>query len=393
MIAGAAVMGMGLAACGKKTEPAKPTAEPTKEAPTKAPTMADDASAATTPPADDAAAASAAPADDAAAASAPAADDAGAASAAMVDDAAAPAADPNVKRYDGFAAPESALLWRGAEPKDDVWIVSQVNGQPLDKDDNGVIAKVGPDGTKIVEKWIDGASPDVELNGPKGSATDGKSLWVADIDNVRKFDLATGKLIKSIPLDGATFLNDVTIDSTGRVLVTDTGMKADAASPVGFSSSGSAAIWTLDAATDEAKVLIKDETIGNPNGIVAGPDGTFVTNGFDASKTLELHGADGKVTGTLDVGFAMLDGLACPMWNKAGDVVCLTSSWDGGRVVEVARMGGTVKATSLFEGLQGPADFAYDERSNTIVLPVMMAGTIEVHTLTKPIGEGFSKDP
>src|SRR6187431_2519192 len=107
----------------------------------------------------------------------------------------------------GLATPESIQH----EPQSDTYLVSNINGDPLAKDDNGFIAKLSPDGTVIALKWIDGASPDVELNAPKGIGFSAGKLFVADIDVIRTFDLATGKPLAQIKVPGAAFLNDVAV--------------------------------------------------------------------------------------------------------------------------------------------------------------------------------------
>ena len=40
--------------------------------------------------------------------------------------------------------------------------------------------------------FINGADDDITLNAPKGLALQGDTLWVADIDVVRGFDVTTG---------------------------------------------------------------------------------------------------------------------------------------------------------------------------------------------------------
>src|SRR2546430_15805265 len=66
----------------------------------------------------------------------------------------------------GFQTPESILY----EPRSDVYLVSNINGDPTASDGNGFISRVAPDGRILELKWIDGAKPGVRLNGPKGMA-------------------------------------------------------------------------------------------------------------------------------------------------------------------------------------------------------------------------------
>src|SRR5678809_1582729 len=125
-----------------------------------------------------------------------------------------------MKTVTGFMTPESALYDAGT----DLIYVSNINGGPLDADDNGFISQVTPDGTVKTLKWIDGAAADVKLDAPKGMALSGGTRWVADMTTVRKFDAATGKPQGEVAIEGATFLNDVVADGAGGVYVSDSGL-------------------------------------------------------------------------------------------------------------------------------------------------------------------------
>src|SRR5688500_12348840 len=119
------------------------------------------------------------PADDKGSAVVPAAD---AAQAATAD--AAPAAWDGKSQLTigeaGFATPESVLYDADA----DLYLVSNINGKPLDVDDNGYISKVSPDGKIADGKWIDGAKDNVKLDAPKGMAITGGVLYDSDITGV-----------------------------------------------------------------------------------------------------------------------------------------------------------------------------------------------------------------
>ena len=71
-----------------------------------------------------------------------------------------------------------------------------------------------------------GADDDVTLHAPKGMALRGDTLWVADIDALRGFSIASGKPVATVDLTplGATFLNDVAIGVDGGIYITDSGI-------------------------------------------------------------------------------------------------------------------------------------------------------------------------
>ncbi|MEO6718772.1 MAG: ATP/GTP-binding protein [Ferruginibacter sp.] len=110
-----------------------------------------------------------------------------------------------------FKVPESTLYY----PAENVIFVSNIDGQPGEKDLKGSISKLGADGKTIQEVWA------TNLSAPKGMAIHQNKLFVADIDEVVVLDLGSGKVMQGIPVPGAVFLNDVTVHSDGTVYVSD----------------------------------------------------------------------------------------------------------------------------------------------------------------------------
>ena len=100
-----------------------------------------------------------------------------------------PAAPPpppgptKVASVEGFLTPESVLHDSGQ----DIYFVSNINGSPTAKDNNGFISRLKPDGAVENLKFIEGGKGGVVLNAPKGLALHGDTLWVADIDVVRSW--------------------------------------------------------------------------------------------------------------------------------------------------------------------------------------------------------------
>jgi sugar lactone lactonase YvrE len=117
--------------------------------------------------------------------------------------------------------PESARYDRDL----DVWFVSNVNGTALQKDNNGYISRLRPDGTPYSVKFIEGGKKGVTLHAPKGLAISGDTLWVADIDVARAFNKRTGALIATVSTGGkARMLNGAALGPDGAIYMTDTGV-------------------------------------------------------------------------------------------------------------------------------------------------------------------------
>lgn len=111
----------------------------------------------------------------------------------------------------GFDAPEGAALG-----PDGNYFISNVAGDGSTRTGNGFISKVGTDGTVLMQRWAEG------LDAPKGMAVLGDTLYVADIGQVVTFDAHNGTKLDTIAIDGAQFLNDMTVWN-GEVLVSDSG--------------------------------------------------------------------------------------------------------------------------------------------------------------------------
>ncbi len=123
---------------------------------------------------------------------------------------------------DSLAAPE-ALSFDAAH---DVYLVSNVNGDPGVKDGNGFIARITADGKLDSLHFIQGGRDGVVLNAPMGSRVRGDTLWVLDVDALRAFDTRSGAPLRTIDLAplGALFLNDLAFGPDGDIWITDTGV-------------------------------------------------------------------------------------------------------------------------------------------------------------------------
>src|SRR5438876_9853235 len=120
----------------------------------------------------------------------------------------------------GFKTPESVKY----DPDLDLYFVTNINGNPSAKDNNGFISRIRPDGPVDSLACVSGGRRGVTLTGPKGTAVVGDTLWVADIDAVRGFNKRTGAPVATVDLAklGAKFLNDLAVGPDGALYVTDT---------------------------------------------------------------------------------------------------------------------------------------------------------------------------
>ncbi len=93
--------------------------------------------------------------------------------------------------------------------------VSCIDGNPTDKDGNGFISELSITGDIITLMWVTG------LNAPKGMGIFGNKLYVTDIDRIVEIDIETAMISKEYRVEGANFLNDITISPEGDVYISD----------------------------------------------------------------------------------------------------------------------------------------------------------------------------
>ena len=158
----------------------------------------------------------------------------------------------------GLDAPESVVF----DPASNALYVSNIGGKIWQKDDNGFIAKVSPDGKMIERQWLTG------LSSPTGLALDGGKLYVADIDQLVEIDIASKSVTNRYPAPGAKWFNDVASDGKGVVYVAD---------------SATNTIWRLKDGKFEA--WLTDEELNAPNGL-------YVEGDTLACRALWRHGRE-----------------------------------------------------------------------------------------------------
>ena len=260
----------------------------------------------------------------------------------------------------GFATPESVEYY----PAEDVYLVTNINGSPIEADDNGFISKISPDGKVLDLKWIDGARSDTRLHGPKGAAISGNILYVADHDEVHLFELPSGRQITSVKIPGSTFLNGITPGWGNSVYTTDMGATLDSGN---FVSTGTDAVYQVFP-NGHYKTIAKDKDMGWPNGIVVnGKHLTVIT--FQSNEVYRLH-KNGKrhnlpapPTGSLDGLVAMDDGSL------------IMSSWEGSAIYRLDKHG---SYSTVADSLKSPSDIGYDNKRNRLLIPLFLEDKVVI---------------
>lgn len=257
---------------------------------------------------------------------------------------------------EGFSSPESMIT------NSENLYVSNVGKElkPTQKDGDGFISKLTKDGKIEALHFIDG------LNAPKGMGIVNNTLYVADIDTLRGFDLNTKKEVFSLLFNGISFLNDITIKDNNTLFI---------------GASDKEAIYEVNIEEKSYKKLI-DFTTANglfyeDNILYAAQLGSSAKTMFDGKGKLFMIELDNnnKLTqlGTLQ---GVLDGVT-----KVGDNI-FVSDWGNGKDTGIVRVYNlkTKKEDILkLEPFMGAADFWIDD--NKLYLPQMIGGKISILNL------------
>jgi sugar lactone lactonase YvrE len=276
---------------------------------------------------------------------------------------AAAAAGPITIADVGLATPESVLH----DERADVYLVSNINGQPAAHDNNGFITRLRPDGTVEQLKWIEGGVNGVALHAPKGMALIGDTLYVADIDSVRAFDRTSGAPLGARGVPGASFLNDLAAGPGGMLYVTDTGVDAS------FAPTGTDAIYRFAGAAPTA--VARGAALMQPNGITFDGERLILVSFASANVSRVAAAAGTDTTAAAVTTIATLPGGQLDGVVAIGSGALLVSSWEAQAVF---RVGSDGQATAILENVEAPADIGWDAQRHRVLVPLFMANRIEI---------------
>lgn len=237
--------------------------------------------------------------------------------------------------------PESVLY----HDKNDILYVSLIDGGGTDKDGKGGIAILNTDGSMKNASWVTG------LNAPKGLAIYKDLMYIADITSVVVVDIISGNVIDEIEVPESIFLNDVTVDNTGVVYVSDT---------------RDGKIYQVK----NGKSNLHLDKVPNVNGLK-----------YDNGKLLALVGPElwiidsNKQTKVLAKGFEQGgDGLE-PVGN--GDY--LVTCWAG--LIYYVKADGSIKKMQDVQGVMNTADLGYNPKTKILYVPTFNNNSVIAYQL------------
>ena len=247
--------------------------------------------------------------------------------------------------------PESVLY----DADNDAIYVANIGGINKEgQDGDGFISKLSPDGSVTTLKWATG------LNDPKGMGQHENTLYVTDITQIAAIDLATGEVKEKYPVEGASFLNDITVSSNGTVFATD---------------SDTDKIHQLQ--NGEVTTWMSDSSLQRPNGLLAEDDrmllasagGGFLAPISMSDKTVEEHWIDE---------IPSADGI---IKTESGDYI--VSTWQGEVHYVDPENNQSQKLLDTKAQEINAADIGYIESENLLLVPTFNDNRVVAYTVTK----------
>jgi sugar lactone lactonase YvrE len=267
------------------------------------------------------------------------------------------AADPKLLfEVKGLEQPESVVQ----DPATGAIYVSNIAGAIMQKDGNGFITKLKPDGTLIARQWIKG------LNAPTGMALHDRTLYVVDVEELIEINVASGEIVKRYPANGAIFLNDVAVGEDGTVYASDTPMNT---------------IWRLKDGSFEP--WFANDVLNGPNGLLV-QGGKLIVASFGK---LPGEGQKQELGGLLAVDLEKQAVSMIGNNDKLGNLDGLQALQPGAYLVTDWAAGGLyrIDAKGKFERLiklgKGSADLTYLPDQKMALIPIMLSNSLVVYTL------------
>lgn len=221
-----------------------------------------------------------------------------------------------------------------------LYVSNMDKATPLDNLETDPVSKVSMDGKEVETEWMNGFSS------PTGLVLRNDTLYIVEKNGLAIVDVENKKIIQRIPVSSTGFLNDLTIDTKGRIFVTE----SEKDGKIYLIENGKSSLW------------YSGNEIGGFNGILA--DGKSLLLGVNSDHTLKkMCLKTQKVKTVAYLGEGNIDGIQKTL---SGDYLV---SHFLGNLYEISRKG---KVKEIFNSRDKNlflADFAYVPELKRIFIP------------------------
>jgi len=239
------------------------------------------------------------------------------------------------QKVTGFSHPESVVM----DSRNKVIYVSNIGEK---EEGDGFISRVSLDGEVLDQKWVTG------LNDPKGLLLINNVLWVTDNTDLVYININEGKIEERIPVEDASFLNDITVGVNGVIYISDTGKS----SIYIREPSGKISEW------------LKTEELEFPNGLLAVGKNLYVAawGGEGPGNVLRIEIDSKTIEKITKRGIGNLDGI-----QQINDEQFYISDWASGKIYMVDLKG---EVTEVLTSEKSAGDILFNTQANQLVIPM-----------------------
>ena len=247
-----------------------------------------------------------------------------------------------------FRMPESALY----DPYRRCCYVSNYDGYGQGGRAAGqFLTKISMDGSMESLRWAEG------LTNPTGLAVTEDAVYVVERTGVARIDPETGEILEKHRITGARFINDMAVDTEGRLYISD---------------SGANAIYRIAGGVVEQ--WLDGEEVNGPNGLhVHGARLIYGNNGDHFLKAARL--SDGRVERIADLGEGTIDGITA---DRDGNYI--VSHWEG-RVFRVTPAGQVEKLLDTTVPGAKAADIGLVADQGLLLVPTFFGNSVAAYRL------------
>ncbi|WP_289023856.1 hypothetical protein [uncultured Salegentibacter sp.] len=251
-----------------------------------------------------------------------------------------------IKKLEGFSHPESVVF----DVNTNEFYISNMADR---KDGDGFISRVSAVGEIIDLKWITG------LRDPKGLLVKEDTLYVTNNTELVEISIPNESILRRIPVEGAKSLNDITVDETGNIFISDSGKSAIYLMP------GTA----LDLVIPEAKEgeiieYLNSKRLEYVNGLFAQDKYLYAAawGENENGNFLKIDIDTREITKISKNGIGNLDGI-----QPVGQEAFYLSDWASGKIYLAGKNG---DLTEVLTSEKSAGDIFFDTNENQLILPM-----------------------
>ena len=255
-------------------------------------------------------------------------------------------------------------------PSGEHYFIANANGDPGKRDNNGFISKLDIDGKPIDLRFIHGGTRGTRLHSPNGMAIVGDTLYVADLDTVRGFDIHTGQstITLSFSQFHVTELTDLIADGNGQLFVLDTEGNT---------------IYRIDTTQDHlVSLYVHNDDLASPRGLAVHPkSGRLVVVSLDNGTVLDID-QDRSVNEIISNSFfsGRFRNLSGVDFDQYGNMYL--ADLTAGKIWRV-QPDQTMRVIAEF--LISPSSVRIDRKKHLILVPYLYANGAEMNGLERPV--------